>query len=48
MSANQVAYRVGRSGLSGASAGSANNRSCGSSLIASEILFNQPGPSLWS
>ncbi len=48
VSTNRVAHRAGCRGLRGAARGTGDNPSCSSSLIAYEILSNQPGPPLWS
>jgi heme/copper-type cytochrome/quinol oxidase subunit 2 len=48
VSTNRVAHRCGSRGLSGAAAGSVDSPSCGSTLIAYEILSNQPRPPGWS
>lgn len=48
VSTNRVAHCAGRRGLRGAAPGSGDNRSCSSSLIAYEILSNQPRPPVWS
>jgi hypothetical protein len=48
VSTNRIDHRAGRRGSRGAARGTVDNPSCSSSLIACEILSNQPGPPLWS